>query len=135
MEGGQTNAASPTNDSAAVHFYNTSSTPTSSGSIDSCSFTNCRGYCLRLENNSNTAITNNVFYEGRRFIVSVEGQTNYSFANNLMIGARVLPQYEPLNASAPLPDDVACYHQYKTLTNWATAANMVVDNLCQGSQL
>ena len=130
VEGGQFTP----NTSAALHFFNTRLAAGSTGTIDSCSFTNCNGYCLRLENNTGLTFTKNVFYEGRRFIASVEGQINYSFTNNLMIGARVLRSYEPLNASAPIPDDVACYHQFKSL-NWATDNNMVTDNLCQGSQL
>lgn len=130
VEGGQFTP----NTSAALHFSNTNTTVGSIGIIDSCSFANCNGYCLRLENNTGLTFTNNVFYEGRRFIVSVEGQLNYTFTNNLMIGAKVLKSYEPLNASAPMPDDVACYHQYKNLS-FTTDNNVVTDNLCQGSQL
>jgi hypothetical protein len=71
---------------------------------------------------------NNVFYLANKFIVSVEGQQDYVFSNNLMIGARLRPTM--LNSS--MGDDVACYHQYIAL-NFDTDNNFVHNNLCQGS--
>jgi hypothetical protein len=124
VEGGQYDT-----DYAALQFLDTASNPTTS-LVDSCSFHDCGGYCVRLQNNANVTINNNNFYLARKFIVSVEGQYDYKFTNNLMIGARSRVSMQ----GAVLGDEIACYQQYKPV-DMAVDNNLVQNNLCQGSEL
>lgn len=83
VEGGQ-----PDSVNAALHFLNTDNSSKPS-TVSYCSFIRCNGNCLRMVNNSKISIQNNVFAEGRKYIVYASNQLAYTFTNNLMIGARV----------------------------------------------
>ena len=82
---------------------------------------------MRLSDNANVTVNNNVFYLARKFIVSVEKQQDFKFTNNLMIGASVRP-----SMAGAEKDDIACYHQYVAL-DFAVDNNLVQNNWCQGS--
>lgn len=97
--------------------------------IDSCSFTVCDSFCIRLLNNLNVTINNTVLYNGRKYIVWVENQKNFNFSSNLMIGA---VQRGSVTANSST-EDVACYTMWKPV-DFNNDLNVVENNLCHGSQ-
>lgn len=115
-------------DYAAAHFLETAGNEKLS-LVRGCAFVDSSAFSMRLENNANVTVDNNVFYLAKKFIVSVEGQQDYKFTNNLLIGALV----RPTQIGALMADDMACYHQYVALPDPANDNNLVKGNLCQGS--
>lgn len=97
------------------------------------SFVKCSGNCIRLVNNANVTINNNVFVEGRKWIVYAESQKDYVFTNNVMTGA-LFPVGVVMNGSTP-PEEVACYFQPWAPDYLAGNTNIVNMNRCYGSQL
>ena len=56
--------------------------------IEKSAIHNCGGFCAYIDKSSNVTITNNVFYDARKFLVYVETVSHYAFEQNLLIGAR-----------------------------------------------
>lgn len=75
-------------------------------------------------------IENNLLIEGRKYIVSAERTSSYSFKNNIMVGARNLSDTNVATA------EIACYSHYSNVgaANAALTNVTVKDNICQGSQ-
>ena len=63
MNGGQYDT-----DKASLQFYQIPSGANSSN-IQSCSFVDCKSYCINIDQVSNIAIKNNVFYKATLFHV------------------------------------------------------------------
>ena len=64
-----------------------------------------------------------------KFMVYAESVYAYSFTNNFLIGVRNRTSM----IGSFIGDDIACYSQYTAL-NWDNDANLVQNNLCQGSE-
>jgi len=66
-------------------------------------------------------------------LVYVEYVNNYTFTNNLLIGARSRPELASNLSVTVMVDDVACYEQY-TGIDFTNDNVSVTNNLAQGSQ-
>jgi len=98
--------------------------------VTGCSFVSSLGYSLNLVDSVNVTVNNNVFFQAQQFIVSASGMQDYTFTNNLLIGALTPADME----GAPEGVNVACYFQYEPV-DFSTDNNVIQYNLCQGSDL
>lgn len=55
--------------------------------ITASSFYNCKSFCMDINTINNALIKNNVFFNARLFHVRALALQNFTFTNNLMIGA------------------------------------------------
>ncbi len=55
--------------------------------IKKCSFVNCKSLCLNIDGISNVVISDNVFYQAVSKHTRALNIKNFTFTNNLMIGA------------------------------------------------
>jgi hypothetical protein len=75
---------------------------------------------------NNAVVKNNVFYNSRIYHVRALNLQNFTFSNNVMIGATKRP-----TAPNPKIDElIACYATYDDISN---NGNHITNNLCQGS--
>ena len=95
-----------------------------SSSIKKCSISNCKSYCLDIENSHSLTVTDNVFYHGRVFHVRALSITNFIFSRNLMISVVKRP-------TVSVDELVACYGSYEEVS--LSAGIKVHDNVCQGA--
>lgn len=110
---------------AALQIYNVRVNTTLTV-ITKSSFHECQDFCMNLKNIFNVEITNNVFFNARKYHVLALETFYFSFTNNLMIGVTTRP-------SMIFGELIACFASYNPVTP-STDNITVTNNLCQGSQ-
>jgi hypothetical protein len=81
---------------------------------------------MNVENSNKIQITNNVFYNARKFHIQATDVDEFGFSNNLMVGAIKRP-------TTVFKDLIACVNMYKEFDVNSKLVS-VTSNLCQGSQ-
>lgn len=69
------------------HFSSTNGQSIVTGS----SFSYCRSFCVKGYTHDNALISNNVFFEARKFHIKINQITTFIVSNNLMVGAIIRP--------------------------------------------
>lgn len=72
---------------AALSVYNTDVFSTST-LISNSVFESCLNYCVFISNVSSATVHNNLFFEGQGSLMHVKMVDNFSFTNNVLVGAR-----------------------------------------------
>ena len=82
--------------------------------------------CMKINNAFDLEITNNVFFNARKYHVLAFKTYYFNFTNNLMVGVINRP-------TMTSKDLIACFASWETV-NPSTDKIKVTNNLCQGSE-
>jgi hypothetical protein len=81
--------------------------------------------CMKLKNTFDHEITNNVFFNAKKYHVFALGNYHFNFTNNLMVGVINRPTMK-------FKDLIACFSSYQGVTPSTDKVN-ATGNVCQGS--